>query len=368
MLADVKESLESIKSSLPKWNKWIYQHSFSSSDRIEFYEMLAFLLENEKPLKQALSEMKDVATDFGKKKHPSSVLLTDCIDALSNGDSIEVALLNWVPAQEAMLIGAGVIEGRISESLRRASRIVEGKSEMVGAIKSAIMYPCVLFVMIITMMYMVNDKFIPKMSQMVPREKWTGAVWLLGNSAEFVIGNGAYFIALTILLIALTYWSMDNYTGHSRRFLDKVSPWSLYRIFQGVSFLLNMSALLRVNTQTLNAINIINENASPWMQQRLNATKRFIKQGKHLGIALKQTGYDFPSKECVNQMTLLTDGDGSESVLESYANRWLIQSVKSVKKKALRLTVYCLILVFAYMLLLLIAISQVNDLVQSMGH
>lgn len=361
-------SLQSVKEKATHANRWLYRHSFSANDRIEFYEMLAFLLDNEKPLRQALSDMRDVATDFGRKKHPSAVLLTDCIHALDDGESIEVALLDWVPIQEATLIGAGVLEGNIAESLRRASRIVAGKGEMLGAIKGAVMYPSVLIIIVIAMMYMVNAKFIPQLEKMVPREKWEGAIWWLGNLSQGVIENGVLFIILTVLIGGLIYWSLENYTGNLRRFIDSTMPWSLYRIFQGVTFLLNISALLRVNIQTLHALNIINENASPWLQQRVRETQIYIRQGQHLGKALKSTGYNFPSKECVNQMMLLTEGDGAENILEGYANRWLQQAIKDVKKKALRLTILCFFLVFSYMATLLLAISQINSLVDSLGR
>ncbi|MFN3071313.1 type II secretion system F family protein [Serratia sp. J2] len=368
MIHRLQFSLQSVKEKATHANRWLYRHSFSANDRIEFYEMLAFLLDNEKPLRQALSDMRDVATDFGRKKHPSAVLLTDCIHALDDGESIEVALLDWVPIQEATLIGAGVLEGNIAESLRRASRIVAGKGEMLGAIKGAVMYPSVLIIIVIAMMYMVNAKFIPQLEKMVPREKWEGAIWWLGNLSQGVIENGILFIILAVLIGGLIYWSLENYTGKLRRFIDSTTPWSLYRIFQGVTFLLNVSALLRVNIQTLNALNIINENASPWLQQRVNETQVYIRQGQHLGKALKSTGYNFPSKECVNQMMLLTEGDGAENILEGYANRWLKQAIKDVKKKALRLTIFCFVLVFSYMATLLLAISQINSLVDSLGR
>lgn len=361
-------SLQSVKEQATHANRWLYRHSFSANDRIEFYEMLAFLLDNEKPLRKALSDMRDVATDFGRKKHPSAVLLTDCIHALDDGESIEVALLDWVPIQEATLIGAGVLEGNIAESLRRASRIVAGKGKMLGAIKGAVMYPSVLIIIVIAMMYMVNAKFIPQLEKMVPREKWEGAIWWLGNLSQGVIENGVLFIILAVLIGGLIYWSLENYTGNLRRFIDSTTPWSLYRIFQGVTFLLNISALLRVNIQTLNALDIINENASPWLQQRVRETQIYIRQGQHLGKALKSTGYNFPSKECVNQMMLLTEGDGAENILEGYANRWLQQAIKDVKKKALRLTIFCFVLVFSYMATLLLAISQINSLVDSLGR
>ncbi|MGC6031659.1 hypothetical protein VU596_24690, partial [Enterobacter kobei] len=51
------------------------------------------------------------------------------------------------------------------------------------------------------------------------------------------------------------------------------SPWSVYRTLQGTVFLLNIASLLKANISTLNAVRLLNRFSSPWMQERLAATK-----------------------------------------------------------------------------------------------
>ena len=58
-----------------------------------------------------------------------------------------------------------------------------------------------------------------------------------------------------------------------------------------------------------------------------------MRQGEHLGLALKSTGYHFSSRDCVNQMMLLTEVEGAENSLERYAGHWLAITIKQVKKK-----------------------------------
>lgn len=93
--------------------RWVYQKTFSAKDRIAFYDMLAFLLDNNKSLQQAFIDMRNVVTDFGRKHHPYAVLLTDCLSALDEGQgAFEKVLLEWVPVQEATLIGSGILSGK----------------------------------------------------------------------------------------------------------------------------------------------------------------------------------------------------------------------------------------------------------------
>ncbi|HGJ5882299.1 type II secretion system F family protein [Arsenophonus sp.] len=103
------------------------------------------LLDNNKSLQQAFIDMRNVVTDFGRKHHPYAVLLTDCLSALDEGQgAFEKVLLEWVPVQEATLIGSGILSGKLSDALRRASQIVEGKKTIVSALFGALGYPCFL--------------------------------------------------------------------------------------------------------------------------------------------------------------------------------------------------------------------------------
>ncbi|CAK8742787.1 hypothetical protein SODG_006041 [Sodalis praecaptivus] len=58
--------------------------------------------------------------------------------------------------------------------------------------------------------------------------------------------------------------------------------------------MLNIAALLRVNIPVMQAVNMLGETASPWLERRINETLHYMRQGEHLGLALKSTGYHFP--------------------------------------------------------------------------
>lgn len=365
MLTRLQYLWQSVSACAAAMNGWLCRHSFSAGDRVAFYDMLAFLLDNEKPLRVALSSMHAVATDTDRRSPPAAVLLTDCIQALDEGESIEVALLDWVPVHEATLIGSGVLGGNIAEALRRASRIVQGKSAMTSALTGAVTYPCFLLFLVVLMMNLVCNKFIPQLAKLVPREKWAGSLHWLAWISESVVHHGAFIIVCSLALMVLLYWSLDNWSGRKRA--DLLPPWSVYRAVHGVYFLLNISSLLRVNIQVMQAVRMLSETASPWLEKRLEATLRYMNQGEHLGRALKSTGYHFPSRECVNQMMLLTEGAGAENILERYADRWLDITIRQVKKKSMYLTGLCFSLVFSYLLLLLLATKDLNHLVNQLG-
>jgi len=348
--------------------RWLYRHTFSTGDRLSLYEDLAFLLDNNRTLEVALTNMRDSATDFGKRTSTSAVWLDDCLKAIRNGQSLDVALADWIPRQEAAIISAGVMDGRISEALRRAMTVVQGVDEMKSSVFSTLGYPLALISTVIGIMVLVSKHFIPQLTKIVPRETWEGGIWWLGATSDFVVIHGVLLSLSVALLIAWITWSFNNLTGKVRRWLDYLVPWSVYKDFQGVAFLLNISALLRADVKTLDALDILSRNASPWLLERLNATRRLVRQGQHLGLALRNAGYQFPSKDCVNKLVLLTDGDNADLIIENYARHWLIRAVKIIKRRATRLSTFLFLIVSSYMILLVQVIQQLNDMAGQMGQ
>lgn len=348
--------------------RWLYRHTFSTRDRLALYEDLAFLLDNNRTLEVALTSMRDSATDFGKQSSPSSVWLNDCLKAIRNGQSLDVALADWIPAQEAAIISAGVMDGRLSEALRRAMAVVQGIDEMKSSVFSTLGYPLVLISTVIGIMVLVSKHFIPQLAKIIPRETWEGGIGWLGVTSDFVVLNGMLLSLMAAVLVAWTTWSFNNLTGRVRRWLDHLVPWSVYKDFQGVAFLLNISALLRADVKTLDALDILSRNASPWLLERLNAARRLVRQGQHLGLALRNSGYQFPSKDSVNKLVLLTDGDNAEIIIENYARHWLIRAVKIIKRRTTRLSGALFLIVSSYMFLLVQVIQQLHDMAGQMGR
>lgn len=65
MLSSLTSAAVAVKPRIDATLRWIYQKTFSVKDRIAFYDMLAFVLDNNKSLQQAFLDMRNVATDFG---------------------------------------------------------------------------------------------------------------------------------------------------------------------------------------------------------------------------------------------------------------------------------------------------------------
>jgi type II secretory pathway component PulF len=242
---------------------------------------------------------------------------------------------------------------------------------MKSSVFNVLAYPFVQLAVVTGLLKMIHDYFLPPLSRMFPREDWSGAMWWLGISADVVAKQGIWLGLFFLLFCGWTVWSLPNVGGRPRRILDHLIPWSLYRDFQGVVFLLNVAALLGANIKTLDALNKLATHASPYMLERLNAIRRRVNAGDHLGLAMRNAGYNFPSLETINKLVLLTAGqnsDNSQILIERYAMYMLKNTIVSMKRRVVRLSLACFCLIGAYMGMLLFVIQQLNDLADQIGR
>ncbi|EBP7214785.1 type II secretion system F family protein, partial [Salmonella enterica] len=145
-------------------------------------------------------------------------------------------------------------------------------------------------------------------------------------------------------IFAWVYWSFGNLTSRARLFMDALPPWSVYREVQGATFLLNFAALSRAQVKNEDALSQLSLHGSPWLRQRLNAASRLMKSGNSLGQALADSGYRFPSRDAINRLKLLTQGDGGEAIIDSFARNQLERTLAGIKSLAgwLNLLIYAL--------------------------
>ncbi|MGK2679309.1 type II secretion system F family protein [Serratia marcescens] len=360
MIAKMQRALSTCLSTLPQTytslERWLARVTFTTEDRLTLYEDLAFLLDNGKKLEEAIQGILETSDDVGL-----TFCLQDAQQALRSGLSIDIGLSAWIPLQEAAILSAGSLDGNLAAALYRAIKVVRSMGNLRMTLIKTMAYPTMLILTTFAMMKMVSDYFIPRLESAMQREKWEGALWLLANISDAFAQNIlliCIFVAATLMFI---FWSLPNLTGPFRKkILEHLLPWRVYKDVQGVSFLLNFSALMRAQIKTEDALTSLNRFARPWLYERLSATQERIKYGDHLGLALRNTGYDFPSKSAINKLVLLTNGDNAETVIENFAHNWLTKTVDRITRTASRLSLLCLIISALYMVLIVLGTQDLG--------
>lgn len=353
-------------------DNFVFKLQFGAGARIELYESIAMLIENDVLLNDALKEMYWIASDEGRKpKSPRAIILYDCMMKVAEGKPLSEALEKWVDREECSLLAAGEKSGRLIDdgdgpgAFSQAIKVVTAKRDIKGAIAMATVYPTVLGGLSVFLLNMVATQLVPKLAKTTNPETWEGAAALLYSIATFVTGYGALALGGFILFVGGVFGSLPYLRGPIRYYLDKIPPWSIYRMLYGSTFLLNVSVLLQSGIKLQDALDLLADNANPWLKERIEAAKYGIGIGGNLGVALNKAGYDFPDKKAIQYLMILSSREGFEEAIARFGDRWLKESIRNIQSVA-KVALACgVLLIGALMLIVVAGAGGIQDAITS---
>ncbi|EMB9974153.1 type II secretion system F family protein [Salmonella enterica] len=345
---------------------------FTSGYRLRFYRMLSLQMRNGVKLLEALEQISNMYTDFGRRTHGFGYLVDDCRVALtdnSGDNSLEHALANWVPAEEAALISAGMFSGRLPEALSEAEILIDCHRRIRNAVLRMAIYPLGCIAMLGGTLGVIQTQLIPTLAGMSDPDDWTGVLGGLNGLLIFFSEHGLVTGAGLALVLVWIRWSLPNWIrpDRLRRLADRRIAWAVYSDIQGAIFLINMGALLCAEVKTLTALQVIQRFASPWLTVRLDAVMQEVEEGASFGMALRECGYAFPSKEAVNYLSMV-DGDGAARMIARFGQEWLEETVKRVNRRGIAVMLFSMVMLFALIGVVVMAVMEVNSMTQSLGQ
>lgn len=306
---------------------------FSIGKRKDFYVALALLLGNGSQLSDALAGIFKVYG--GGKTNPRNVVAKvarECVIGLGSGHSFSEAIFPWIGYDEYSLLKAGEEAGNLVECLEKATMLLEAKKDVVGAILGCTLYPSVLMALGCFLLYKVAHEIVPKMARGTNQAEWDTPAVLLKALADLVTQQGPILLVVGIVSIVGIVATLPYLRGNIRYYLDKLPPWSIYRMFYGSTFLLNVAVLMSAEVQLNDVLEGLAKRANPWLRERINATRHGIRIGSNLGTALNDAGYDFPDRHAIQFLQVIEGQQGTEANLERFGQDWLKQSVANLKK------------------------------------
>ena len=175
------------------------------------------------------------------------------------------------------------------------------------------------------------------------------------------------FASLPIVM-AIIYFTIGIWTGKVRALFDYMPPWSLYKVFTGISWLLALSALVKGGTPVSTAMRALRRDSSRYLKERIDKTMVFINNGDNLGQALGKTGLNFPDTEIISDLKIYSELDNFEEALDNLANEWLDESVYLIEEKAGILNMVALLTVGAVIAWAVMGTFEMQDqITNSMG-
>lgn len=319
--------------------------AFAGKTRLKLYRKIASLMKNRFSLMDALDMLHDSASNGGKNPgEPLAIAIASWGRALNNGKTFSEALKGWAPDRERLMLSVGDVSD-LESALLNLIKVSEGSTKMIRPIVSAIAYPAFLVMMAVLIIYAIGVYMVPPMLEAAPNVRWRGMARDLVDLSAWIKDNWIVAFATLPIVMCIIYFTIGVWTGRIRVFFDSIPPWSLYRIFVGISWLLSLSALVSGGTPISTAMRALRRDASRYLRERIDKTLVYINNGDNLGQALAKTKLKFPDVEVINDLKIYSELDNFEEALQNMANEWLDDSVILIEQKASILNMVALLVI-----------------------
>lgn len=307
---------------------------FSNKTRLKLYRKIASLMKNRFSLMDALDMLHDGASNGGKNpSEPLAIAIASWGRSLNNGMTFSDALKGWAPDRERLMLSVGDVSD-LESALMNLIKVTEGSTKMIRPIVGAITYPAFLTMMSVLIIYAIGVYMVPPMIDAAPTVVWRGMARDLVDLSAWIKYNWLIAFASLPVTMAVIYFTIGIWTGKVRAFFDNIPPWSLYKVFTGISWLLALSALVKGGTPVSTALRALRRDASRYLKERIDKTLVYVNNGDNLGQALAKTGLDFPDREIIGDLKIYSELDNFEEALDKLANDWLEESVYMIEEKA----------------------------------
>lgn len=334
---------------------------FKTNARLRFYKKLSAMIRNGMGQQATLKNMQKRLEDRHK---PMQHILAEAHTRMLNGATLAAAFEKLIPDEEYMLIKSGVDSGEVTNSLELCCDLIKMKQKIGTAVWKALSGPAILISLIIMLMLVVSRYVVPQLSLFSDPNAWTGGAAMLRQFAMFIdspVGLfllGGFILALVGVLATLPY-----FTGPLRIKLDKIPPWSVYRLVHGSIWLFTLATRLKANALLNNTIeeSLNSPQISKWLQERLQAIHAQLAIGKTLGEALVDCGYDFPDEELNEDLLIYASLSEFYSALYTIAKEWLETGIEWIEKTCLSINICLFVVVGMFVGFIVLSVTSLQN-------
>ncbi len=315
-----------------KFAKWSIKRD--REKRLKIYYKLLSLLANRFSLMDSFDRVWGIESNDGKNPdEPGAIAISSWTYEMERGKSFADAVDGWVPTSEKLMLVVGDVS-KLDIALNNVIKVTEGTKRIKDPLVSALAYPFFLLLLVMGMIVAVGLYLVPMMTGFTKGAQWTGMAGSLVALSTFMKSSWYILPVGFTSFIMLILISFQNLNGPIRAALDNYPPWSLFRMFTGVSWLMSLSAMVRAGTPLTKAMEVLRDNGSRYLAYNLNAALKYMQMGLNLGFALKKANLGFPEREIIGDLSIYSELDDFEGAIDKLANTYLEESIKNIQKQA----------------------------------
>ncbi|MCZ8056641.1 MAG: hypothetical protein O9329_18245 [Microcystis sp. LE19-12.2C] len=319
---------------------YIRPFAFGLARRAEAWRLIADLIAARLDAGQAIAQAAEIYRMRGKAL--TAHLLMDLRVSISQGEFITKAA-EIAPGAESLLFArfGRADAGRIFEG---AARIARAELVMRRAITSAIAKPVLLIVLTYVLYYVLGTQLFPQVEQIQPRSTWPASAQVIAAISDFLVNNVFLVIGVTAISgFAIRASLSVPFPG--RMALDRLPPWSLYKLRMASAFLFAIVETARtggeLKTSTLQAMA---EHANPYIKDRITNIAKHLPTA-NIGQAALAAGQDFPARDLNAILALVAAQDGWIERFAAFLERWIADIELTIQRATAGLNVALLLLI-----------------------
>lgn len=312
----------------------MFQFRRNRRERYRIYRKLQGMLQSNEALSRCLDRLYLNASEMGKyPRRPAAAGLREWFLRDREGIRLSEAMEGWVPASELYMIRAGEESGSLGKALASIQAMGVHAKEMRAAVSYAVSYPFFMMLLLSFVLWMFGVNLIQNMRATAPPQVMA-AMSDVAMVSDFIRDWGIVTLGCIFSLAGLISVTLPLWRGPLRAKFDMYPPWSWYRVLQGSSFLLGLSALLGAQVPLKRALEILEEQGTPWLRERIQAARQEVLRGRNLGEALRTGRFNFPDPTVAVDLEVLSERSDIGTVLEIVTEEWINDQIERLKGQA----------------------------------
>lgn len=355
---------------LDDWSIAFTQKFWTSKKRIAFYRRLAVYVENGISMRDALIRLRKQLDLRGVGKWDADRVAYQQLESrVTNGETLAQALDGWASAGERSIIRAGEMAGDLPSALRSAIGNQGIVGRIVGKILMESLDPLIMFSLGGFLVWITGTKMIPPIELVAKPDTWPMMAKMLlpmaavAESLWTPVLMGLSLIGAIAAFVTLPHWS-----HHGRIYVEKIPPWSVYRLLSGAQWLMGFARLVDAGVPQAEALAIQAEYAKPWLKDRLMDARMRMQNGRDLGRALIEGGFNFPDRILADDLSAFSNAADFPALVMKLGEEWLQEGENRIFGVIRLLSMVANIGVNLIILLVIFGVFDLQNVMMSSAH
>ncbi|MGL3709434.1 type II secretion system F family protein [Leptospirillum ferriphilum] len=315
---------------------WKKRVSFGPGIRRKFYSDLASILRTDSSMSPV--QIRTAIDEFRRLPSAPRGALREISAGLGRGLDFSQSIRNLAPETEVMILSAAEETGDprvLVHLLKVLAKNMEEVRKIRKAFFSAVRYPALLLFNTGGLVVYLSDSVVPKLMNGfgTSDQKLFGMARFSYEAFRFIAVFWPIILFFPVGVLALVFISLRaDFPG--RRFLDRLPPWSIYRMLVGTEFLTGLSAMLTAGIPVIRAFDQIRRRAPPYLRVRIEPVMRIYRRTGKLGEAMERAGTGFPSQEVIVRLSIREKYGDLGVALSEFSSDWKEEGLPGVENQA----------------------------------